>query len=89
MLNIAETADMMASRDYKTRFVAEFVQLTVRKEKLWRTIDRYRAGNLDFNPTCPLDLLEKQYNAMDLYHSILIKRAELEGINLKEEVERA
>lgn len=84
MMSIAETADMMVSRDYKTRFVAEFVQLSVRKEKLWRTIERYRTGTLDFNPTCPLELLEKQYNAMDLYHSVLIKRAELEGVDIKE-----
>ena len=84
MLKIAETADMMTSRDYKQRFLAEYAQLYERREKLWRTIARYRAGTLDFNPPCPLDLLEKQSDAMDLYFNILNKRAELEGIDLEE-----
>ena len=72
---------MMAS-GYEYRFVVEYKQLCDRLSKLHRMVTRYRAGNLNFEPDCPLQLLMDQEKAMNEYKSILEVRAEIEGIDL-------
>ena len=74
--------DLMNSEDYKDRFAAEYYQLKIRMDKLDSLISRYRAGTLDFTPTCPIELLEEQYKAMARYFEILQKRAEIEGVSI-------
>jgi hypothetical protein len=79
---VLKIVDLMNSEDYKDRFAAEYYQLKIRMEKLDRLISRYRAGTLDFTPTCPIELLEEQYKAMAWYFEILQKRAEIEGVSI-------
>lgn len=79
---LQETISMMTSPDYKERFIAEYAQLSVRMEGLLSVIDGYRAGTLDFTPSCSLSLLEKQYLSMGHYRSILQERAIIEDIHL-------
>lgn len=67
---------------YKYRFTIEYKQLCDRLSKLHRIVTRYRAGNLDFEPDCPLQLLMDQERAMTEYRDILEVRAEIEGIDL-------
>ncbi len=74
--------DLMNSEDYRDRFAAEYYQLKIRMEKLSRLISGYKAGTLDFTPTCPIELLEEQYKAMARYFEILQKRAEIEGVSI-------
>ena len=69
--------------DYKKRMIEEFDQLNERVKKLEKTILKYRYGKLDFNLTCPIGMLESQYNYMVKYRDILKKRAVLEDIDLK------
>lgn len=82
MINIEGTKDMMCSKDYKERFVAEYIQLYIRSMKLGRMIENW--GNLDFKPTCPKYLLQNQYKIMSSYLNILVERADREGIKLPE-----
>lgn len=82
MITIEDTKDMMCSQDYKERFVAEYIQLYIRSMKLGRMIQNWR--NLDFTPKCPKYLLEEQYKNMSSYLSILVERADREGIKLPE-----
>ena len=45
-------------------------------------IEKYNAGKLDFEPTCPICTLETQSVWMLKYLDILELRANLEGIDL-------
>lgn len=79
---LSETTELMVSSDYKDRFVAEYIQLNTRLKKLEKLISDYVTGNLDFVPTCDINILQAQADAMHIYERILIYRAELEGIKL-------
>ena len=82
MMDLVDTVDLMMSEDYKDRFVAEYAQLAIRRERLAAMLHKYDHGTLDFTPTCPIELLREQLDAMEDYMSILEKRAILEGIDL-------
>ena len=69
---------------YKIRLILEYRQLTERIHKLSHVLNNW--DNLDFKPNCPFGLLEKQFFAMTDYQEILMKRAQLEGIDLRNEV---
>ena len=58
--NLSETVDIMNSSDYKVRLVAEYVQTKIRYQKLHNMLVKYDANKLDFEPTCPVELLRQQ-----------------------------
>lgn len=66
--------------DYKQRMVEEYFQLRERANKLGLMIGNYHGGTLDFEPTCPIELLETQYYTMCAYLKILEQRAKIEGV---------
>ena len=68
--------------NYKQRMIEEYKQLAERLLKLGIMIEKYDSGALDFNLTCPIELLEDQYCAMRLYFNVLAQRAIIEGIDL-------
>ena len=76
------TADLMGSADYKERFKAEYHQTKIRYDKLHKMCTYYEAGTLDFEPTCSLDLLKEQLDAMGKYLHCLEVRAQIEGVAL-------
>lgn len=82
-MELKDTAVQMTSKHYKDRFRAEYWQTRIRCEKLYSMIVKYEAGKLDFTPTCPLDLLKRQLEAMSHYLYALEVRAQLEGVNLE------
>ena len=73
---------LMKSEDYKDRFRAEFYQLEDRIDKLSNMLEIYKAGTLDFTPSCSYELLNSQLKAMNEYLLYLTIRAEIEGIEL-------
>ena len=73
----------MNSSDYKERFMGEYLQLKIRMNGLGGMLKKYKAGELNFTPSCSYDLLNGQFKAMDLYASYLESRAEIEKINLE------
>ena len=79
-VELVDTIEGMTSSDYKERFIAEYVQLSVRIRKLKAFIGRIKyakyAGVEEPKHDCPLDLLEKQLTTMMLYRMILEIRAE-------------
>ena len=79
---LADTINLMTSADYKERFLAEYMQVSIRKEKLGQMLAKYKAGALEFTPTCPYELLHKQLVFMDAYMMVLRERAALEDISL-------
>ena len=82
MHDLSETIELMTSAGYKDRFKAEYWQTKIRYDKLCMMIEKYKAGKLDFEPTCPIYVLEKQRRWMGGYLEILEFRAIQEGIDL-------
>ena len=85
MDELRDTIEAMNSEDYKERFVAEYWQTKIRYRKLHQMVVKYEAGTLAFTPTCPIEVLKAQKSAMGKYLYALEVRAEIEGINLKED----
>lgn len=81
-LELADTVELMNSPDYKDRFVAEYLQLKIRLDKLSKFINKVRSGTAGFKPSCPLALLVNQCDTMADYLEWLERRARIEGINL-------
>lgn len=82
LLDLKHTIPMMQSEDYKERFIAEWAQTRIRIAKLDRMLQRHYSGTLDFEPTCPIILLEKQLLAMKQYADMLEVRAAIENVEL-------
>lgn len=73
---------LRTSADYKDRFKSEYLDLTVRAERLRRMLVKYKDGTLEFKPKNSYEMLHAQYIFMIEYANILYERAEIEGINL-------
>ena len=72
----------MNSDDYKERFKAEYYQTKIRYDKLHKMLVKYEAKTLDFELSCPPEILEKQACYMGNYLRTLEVRAEIEKIEL-------
>lgn len=79
---LAETARLMVSADYKERFIAEYIQVKNRYNGLNGMIEKWDNGTLPFTPTCPRETYNFQLNAMKEYMDILVVRAKIEGVDL-------
>lgn len=79
---LADTVDLMCSEDYKERFIAEYYQLKIRFDALNDMLIKWKAGTLDFVPTCTEGTFEDQLYYMNEYLKILRIRAEIEHIDL-------
>ena len=87
MNELQYTAANMCSTDYKDRFCAEYAQLKIRYLKLNDMLDKWDAGTLEFEPTCPRVLYEKQLRAMADYKDVLEARAKIEHVDLQTRME--
>ncbi len=67
---------------YVNRMINEYHELKDKYNKLHRMLVKHEAGTLDFEPTCPIELLEHQANVMGEYLHILEVRAEIENVKL-------
>lgn len=83
IVNFEETVPMMESEDYKERFKAEYYQTRIRYQKLCGMLNDWENGKLNFEPTCPKAVLERQMQIMNEYLRIMFERAKWEGIELE------
>ena len=83
-MEIKDIIQLMNSNDYKQRFIAEYVQVKIRYDKLDKLTVKYEAGTLDLTPKCSLELLKEQKKFMGNYIRTLKIRAEIENIDLPE-----
>ena len=81
-MELERLIELMKSEDYKDRFRAEFYQLEDRIDKLSNMLEIYKAGTLDFTPSCSYELLNNQLKAMNEYLLYLTIRADIEGIEV-------
>ena len=68
--------------DHKDRMKKEYTELKERYTKLHKMLVKYEAGTLDFELSCPAELLYKQKAAMGEYLCCLEIRAEIEKVEL-------
>ena len=83
MVELKDTVALMTSAYYKERFKAEFYQLETRYMKLRAMCAKWDVGTLEFEPTCPRDLYDVQLSSMESYLECLVKRAEIEQVELE------
>ena len=81
-MELERLIELMKSEDYKDRFRAEYYQLEDRIDKLVNMLGKYKAGTLNFTPSCSYELLSYQLQTMNAYKRVLEERAEIEGIDL-------
>ena len=95
MKELLETVDLMNSKNYKERFVAEYWQTKIRYEKLKDFCNKIEAGemmnrigiNLNIpQHDCPYDLLREQQYLMGKTLHLLDLRAIIEHIDLDQEI---
>ena len=68
--------------EYKKRMITEYKELKGRISKLIVMLNKWNNGTLNFTPTCPKWLLEKQLEVMEDYILILKMRARIEDVDL-------
>ena len=68
--------------EYKKRMITEYKELKGRTSKLRTMLNKWNNGTLNFTPTCPKWLLEKQLETMEDYLLILKMRAMIEDVDL-------
>lgn len=81
-MELKDTIELMESNDYKERFKAEYYQTKIRYDKLHKMLVKYEARTLEFEPICPIEILQEQINFMGRYLHTLEIRAEIEKIEL-------
>lgn len=81
-MELKDTIELMESADYKERFKAEYYQTKIRYDKLHKMLVKYEARTLEFEPICPIEILQDQAYYMGNYLKNLEIRAEIEKIEL-------
>ena len=81
-MELKDTIELMNRTNYIDRFRAEYFQTKIRYDKLHTMTIKYEANTLNFEPSCSLELLNKQKSYMGRYLHCLEVRAEIEGIEL-------
>lgn len=79
-MELKDTIERMLSDDYTERLIAEYQQLGIRIEKLRRVLFRLGHGDLVFNISSPLEVLQKQLDGMLVYQEALTQRIKDEKI---------
>lgn len=92
-LELMDTVELMGSSDYRDRFVAEYIQLKIRRDKLKLLITKIVAAGKTADDVCPmqmpeydcpLSLLRDQLRQMDALLETLEIRAVIEDIDLED-----
>ena len=91
MRELKDTTELMQSKDYKERFIAEYWQLKIRYEKLKDFCNKIEASTIIYNlqepqHDVPLYVLRKQQSQMgELLHTLEV-RAIIEKIDLQQDI---
>ena len=83
-MELKDTVDLMVSEDYKDRLKAEYLQVKIRKEKLGEKLREMQMGSISLDEVGELNLLRRQYAAMNHYENLLLQRVKAERIQIEE-----
>lgn len=81
---LKDTISLMTSADYKERFIAEYLQVKIRHNKLLSMLMKWDNGKLGYKLSCPRSLFNKQITGMNTYLDVLEERAKIEKIDLEQ-----
>ena len=81
-IELKDTVDLMNSSYYKDRFIAEYRQTKIRFNKLAKLLNDNNSEKLDFELSCPVEVLAEQLLYMGEYLRCLETRAEIERIKI-------
>ena len=82
-MELKDTVDGMLSKDYKERFIAEYNQAVIRRDKLFDMLDKYMNKTLCFEPKSNIGLLLAQLDILNAYINILRLRAGQEEVEIR------
>ncbi len=82
-MELKDTISLMTSADYKERFIAEYLQVKIRYNKLLSMLMKWDKGKLDFKPSVPRMFYNRQIVSMIDYIKVLEERAKIEKIDLE------
>ena len=83
-MQLKDTVELMTSKDWKDRFVAEYLQTKIRYEKLHKLIVKREFGKINFDTPISLESWKGQERYMGSYLYELEKQAAIHGIELPE-----
>lgn len=81
-MELKDTIELMTSLNYKYRFIAEYLQVKIRYNKLQEVINKRLNNELDFDTPIPLDSWLRQSSFMYSYMTELEYQASIHGIDL-------
>ena len=73
-MDLKDTVELMLSNDYSKRLEAEYLQLSVRINKLENILNKTSKDKFNSNFNCSIELLSTQLKIMLEYKEILEKR---------------
>ena len=79
-MELTDTVALMNGSDFRDRFRAEYLQLSIRLGK--QMLYKMKTGTLTFTPSCSYELLHEQVVYMKQYKRVLEERAKIENIDL-------
>lgn len=82
LIGCSDTVRLMQSPSYRDRFIAEYIQLTIRKDALARFVEREMSSDIPAATSEGLELMKHQVSVMIEYQEILRRRAALEQIEI-------
>ena len=82
IIGYQDTARLMQSPSWRDRFLAEYIQVTIRKDALARFVEREMASDIPAVASEAMELMKHQFSVMTEYQEILRRRAALEQIEI-------
>ena len=85
LIGYLDTARLMQSPIWRDRFLAEYIQVTIRKDALARFIELKMTSDIPAvasEASEAMELMKRQFSVMTEYQEILRRRAELEQIEI-------
>ena len=73
-VELADTVALMNGSNFEDNFRAEYLQLSIRLNKLENMLRKMKDGTLTFKPRCSYELLHEQLVYMKLYQRVLEER---------------
>jgi hypothetical protein len=80
--SMAYSVPLMFSDDYRSQFVSEYIQISIRAKKLKLMIEKIESGSLKFTPLSPIEMLKEQLKSMETYINFLEFRSRIEKIEI-------
>ena len=82
LIGYQDTARLMQSLSWRDRFLAEYIQVTIRKDALARFVEREMTSDIPAVASEAMELMKHQFSVMTEYQEILKERAKIEKIEL-------